>query len=112
MSDPVLNAFTSLERVLLRNERRSAAMRERMAQIRKLRSQGLPYREIVPAEEPPLVVEMLTESAQELDRTGAEVRRAQARELHREGMRMEQIAYHFGVTRQRISALLRASKTA
>jgi hypothetical protein len=112
MSDPVLNAFTALERVLLVNERRSAAMRERMEHIRKLRSQGLAYRTIVPAEEPPLIVEMLTQSAQELDRVGAEVRRNQARELHREGMKMDQIARHFGVTRQRISALLRTKRTA
>jgi hypothetical protein len=108
--DPVLAAFASLERVLIVNERRSRAMRERIAHIRELRAQGLGYREIVPAEEPPLIVELLTESAQELDRAGAEVRRTEARELHREGMTMDRIAHHFGVTRQRVSALLRSGK--
>jgi predicted transcriptional regulator len=35
------------------------------------------------------------------------VRRTEARTLHREGLTMDQIAQLFGVTRQRVSALLR-----
>jgi hypothetical protein len=108
--DPVLAAFDALERVLDANDRRSAGMRERIAHIREQRAQGLGYRAIVPAEEPPLIVELLTDSAQELDRVGAEVRRTEARALHREGMTMDQIARHFGVTRQRVSALLRSAQ--
>lgn len=107
--DPVLDAMTALEHVLLENERRSTAMRERMALIREQRAQGRDYRTIVAEEEPPLIVELLTDSAQELDRVGAEVRRTEARALHREGATMDQIAGHFGVTRQRVSALLRAA---
>jgi hypothetical protein len=104
-----MTALDALERVLLANERRSVAMRERIARIRAQRAQGLGYRAIVASEDAPLVVELLTASAQELDRAGAAVRRNQARELHREGMSMDQIARHYGVTRQRVSALLRVA---
>ena len=38
---------------------------------------------------------------------GARVRRAEAVALYGEGMTMEEIAEKFGVTRQRVSALLR-----
>jgi transcriptional regulator with XRE-family HTH domain len=47
-----------------------------------------------------------------LDTLGADVRRAEARALYEEGLTMEQIAEHFGVTRQRVSALLRRTNEA
>jgi predicted transcriptional regulator len=108
-TDAVLEAMAALEAVLEANTRRSQAMRERIGEIRALRLAGHSYREIVSAEQPPLIVELLTDSAQGLDRAGAEVRRTEARALHREGLTMDEIAELFGVTRQRISALLRAA---
>ena len=44
-----------------------------------------------------------------LDTGGAGVRRAEARALYAEGLTMEQIAERFGVTRQRVSTLLRTA---
>ena len=41
---------------------------------------------------------------------GSRLRRAEARALHVEGMTMEQIADLFGVTRQRVSALLKRDR--
>jgi DNA-binding transcriptional regulator LsrR (DeoR family) len=38
------------------------------------------------------------------------VRRAEAQALYAEGMTMEQIADRFGVTRQRVSTLLRKAR--
>jgi DNA-binding transcriptional regulator LsrR (DeoR family) len=38
------------------------------------------------------------------------VRRAEARALYAEGLTMDQIAERFGVTRQRVSALLRKAR--
>src|SRR4051794_20594748 len=98
--DPVLSAMGNLGQGPRGNDRRAAAMRDRIAHIREQRAAGLGYREIVTREEPPLIVALLTESAEGLDRAGAEVRRTEARALHREGMTMDQIARHFGVTRQ------------
>jgi DNA invertase Pin-like site-specific DNA recombinase len=107
IDDPLLAAFDALEVALAENERRGAAMRERMAWIRARRAEGTGYREIVPAERPPLIVELLSDSAHDLEAAGARVRRAEARALHDEGMTMEAIAGHFRVSRQRVSVLLR-----
>jgi transcriptional regulator with XRE-family HTH domain len=56
-----------------------------------------------------LIVQLLTENANLLLSYGTRVRHTEALALHREGMAMEQIARLFGVTRQRISGLLRNS---
>ena len=53
-----------------------------------------------------VIVRLLTESSAALDTAGANVRRAEAEALYAEGLTMEQIAENFGVTRQRVSALL------
>ena len=53
---------------------------------------------------------LLTESIGALAATGARVRRTEALALHDEGMTMESIAAKFGVTRQRVSGLLRAAR--
>jgi len=107
MHDPVLNAMSALERVLEANARRAEAMRERIEHIRERRADGRGYREIVTEEEPPLIVELLSKSAEDLNRAGADVRRTEARALHQEGMTMDEIARLFSVSRQRVSALLR-----
>jgi DNA-directed RNA polymerase sigma subunit (sigma70/sigma32) len=104
--DPVLYALAELDEALARTVERSARIRTRIALIRDEREQGRSYHEIVPAEPRPVVVQMLTECAQDLDSAGARVRRAEASALHEEGMTMEQIAQCFGVTRQRVSVLL------
>ena len=67
---------------------------------------GREYVDIVRAEERPLVVELLTDVLDELATAGAQFRRAEARVLHVSGMSHEVIAQLFGVTRQRVGALL------
>ena len=64
------------------------------------------YTELVAGGDGPLIVQLLTESSTALDSCGASVRRAEAKALYAEGLTMEQIAASFGVTRQRVSALL------
>jgi ParB-like chromosome segregation protein Spo0J len=105
--DQFLEALTALEDVLADNGRRAKLIKKRIAQLRRLRSRGAPYAEIVSSTEGPLIVQLLTESSTALDTCGANVRRAEARALYAEGLTMEQIAERFGVTRQRVSALLR-----
>jgi DNA-directed RNA polymerase sigma subunit (sigma70/sigma32) len=82
-------------------------MKERIREIRAARSAGRPLREVVPREERPLLVQLLTENASLLQSYGTRVRRSEASALHREGMTMDEIARLFGVTRQRVSTLLR-----
>jgi len=108
--DAFLEALTALERTLADNDKRTTLIRRRIAQLRQLRSQGAPYAEIVPIKDGPLIVQLLTESSAALDVSGASVRRAEARALYAEGLTMDQIAERFGVTRQRVSALLRKGR--
>lgn len=79
---------------------------ERSAVLQEARAGGRPYVEIVTEEQRPLVVEMLTDVLDELSAAGAAFRRAEARALHNDGLSQEAIAKLFGVTRQRVSALL------
>jgi uncharacterized protein YjcR len=105
--DEFLEALTALEHVVADHSKRARLITKRIAQIRRLRSSGESYAEIVSRKDSPLIVQLLTESSIALDTCGANVRRAEARALYAEGLTMEQIAERFGVTRQRVSTLLR-----
>ena len=60
------------------------------------------------AREPrPLLVTRLTQLGDLLTEAGAEVRRAEAHQLRQEGLTQEGVAELFGVTRQRVAALLK-----
>ena len=72
-----------------------------------MRSEGRPYREIVPNEQRPLIVELLTANLDLLSGVGSRLRRAEARVLYDEGLTMDDIAALFGVSRQRVAVLLR-----
>lgn len=106
-SDPVLVALDDLERSLEENVAASRAAIERIREIRHLRGTDLDYRDIAEKTGPPMVVATISANLERLRTSGAALRRAQAQALHDEGLTMEQIAGLFGVTRQRISAILR-----
>jgi hypothetical protein len=72
---------------------------------------GMPLTQAMAAEERPLIISKLVEITDRLHERGGEVRRAEASQLQAEGRTHEQIATAFGVTRQRASALLKASST-
>jgi DNA-directed RNA polymerase specialized sigma24 family protein len=108
--DPFGQALLDLDRALEANLERLGLIKRRIAEIQRQHSEGLSYTEIVEAAPPPLLVQLVTESTKMLDGLGARVRRAEALVLHEEGMTMEEIAERFGVTRQRVSALLREAR--
>ena len=105
--DDFLEALTALEETLDDHARRASLIKKRIAQIRRGRSRGASYTELVSNHDNPLIVQLITDSSTALDLRGADVRRAEARALYDEGLTMEQIAERFGVTRQRVSTLLR-----
>lgn len=105
--DEVLDAIDLLVEALRANTARNKQAIRRAAAIRKMREKGLPYREIVAVEGKPLLVEITRENLAALAEHGSAVRRAKAKALHAEGMTMDEIAEVFGVTRQRVSALLK-----
>ena len=106
----LMRALGELETALEENVARATRMRQRIAEIRSAHESGRPLREIVPLEEQPLIVRLLSESARALDEHGSRVRRLEAQALYGEGLTMDQIAELFGVSRQRVSALLRSAE--
>jgi hypothetical protein len=106
-TESFLQALDDLEGALARTVELTERMRERIGYLRRECASGRPLPEVVTAEEPPLIVQLLTESANILHTYGTRVRRTEARALHHEGVTMDAIARLFGVSRQRVSALLR-----
>src|SRR3712207_3810665 len=90
---------------LFRSELESARTRART--LLELRRTGQPWLELVTAESRPLVVEQISAVMAALATAGGAWRREQAHALQAEDVSINRIAVLFGVTRQRISALLR-----
>jgi hypothetical protein len=102
-----MQALDDLDSALDQSVDMARRMKLRITEIRAVRAEGRTLRDIVPGEERPLIVQLLTESTNLLHAYGNRVRRTEALALHKEGMTMDEIATLFGVTRQRVSALLR-----
>ena len=108
--DQFFEALDQLARALDESFEMTGRMKERIRQLQQAGGSGRPLREIVSREDPPLLVQLLTESSALLQSCGTQVRRTEVRTLYSEGMTMDEIAELFGVSRQRVSALLRESR--
>lgn len=107
VTDDAHEALTALDAVLEGTIAELQSARERLHKVLQARREGSPWRDIVDSEERPLVVESLSRVLDQLSVGGSRFRRAQAQALYAEGLSMERVANLFGVTRQRVSALLR-----
>lgn len=107
MSDAVLAALDDLVAALKENDAAIRVMLKRAEAVRRARAKGLPYRDIVRTEERPLIVELLSGNQERLATAGSRFRRAEAAALRAEGLTLDEIARLFGVTRQRVIALLK-----
>ena len=103
---PALAALRNLAKALEANEVRSQMVRERASEIERLREQGYSWRDIVATEERPLLVEILTRNMAVVVESGSQFRRIEARMLHQEGLKAEEIADLFGVSPEHVSAML------
>ncbi|WP_104524046.1 hypothetical protein [Blastococcus atacamensis] len=81
--------------------------RARAVELAAARTAGRPWLDLVTAEARPLVVESVSSVLSSLASAGHAWRREEAAALQREDVSINRIAALFGVTRQRISALLR-----
>ena len=84
-----------------------AGARERAEHLLDARRSGRAWLDIVTEERRPLVVEQISTVMAALSTAGGAWRREQAYALQSEQVSINRIAALFGVTRQRISALLR-----
>jgi len=104
------SALLALEDLVREIDRCAAELQEARARAELLlaeRRTGRPWLDIVTAEARPLVVERVSTVLSGLAGAGSAWRRAQARALQDERVSINRIAALYGVTRQRISALLR-----
>ncbi|SNR83002.1 hypothetical protein SAMN04488107_0108 [Geodermatophilus saharensis] len=104
------SAVQALEDLVREIDHCAAELREARARAELLlteRRTGRAWLDIVTAEGHPLVVERVSTVLSGLAGAGSAWRRAQARALQDERVSINRIAALFGVTRQRISALLR-----
>lgn len=104
--EELLVALDELVAALQENSRRNQLAVARAEEIKRERAAGKRWSEIVSGEQR-LIVELLTQNLAALTTSGSRLRRLEARALHDEGLSMEKIGRLFGVTRQRISELLR-----
>ncbi|MGY1855339.1 hypothetical protein [Modestobacter sp. SYSU DS0290] len=86
--------------------------RKRAEVLLENRRAGHSWTEIVTDEDRPLIVEQLSSVLATLSTAGADWRREQAAALQSEDVSINRIAAMFGVSRQRVSALLKDSGTA
>ena len=103
-------ATTALEELVAAIDecvRQLQGARTRAEELLAARADGRSWLEIVSAESRPLVVESISAVLSTLARAGSAFRREQAYALQGERVSINRIAALFGVTRQRISALLR-----
>ncbi len=105
-ADDVLEALDDVVAAVRANVEAERRIVRRAAVIRSARRRGRDYRSIVTVEERPLIVEMLRQNQERLATAGSRFRRAEALALRREGLTLDEIAALFGVTRQRVIALL------
>lgn len=110
MRDQVDEALEALDAALRRNLDRIERSIKRAEELRNAHAEGRNWAEVARAEERPMILELISANLDELYQAGGRLRRVMAKALHDEGMSMEQIARLFGVTRQRVSALLREPK--
>jgi uncharacterized protein (DUF3084 family) len=85
--------------------------RERAHQLQEERRRGRSWETIVLGEERPLIVEQISSAMASLAGAGGNWRRTQAQALREEGVSINRIAALYGVTRQRVSALLRGRES-
>lgn len=106
-TDDVVDALEEVAGAAAATRDSTWELERRTVRMKQLRRRGLSWREIVTSEEAPGITGLISATLQLLANAGALLRRALARALVSEGLSTEQIGRLFGVSRQRISTLLR-----
>ena len=105
--DPAADALLSLAGVLRGCAEDCARLADRAEAVHVRRTEGAPWSELAAVEAQPLIVTVITQLMERLAEAGAAFRREEARALADEGLTHDRIAFLFGVTRQRVGALLK-----
>ena len=106
-ADEAVIALQELDAALETSVAELNSARDRIERVLAAKADGATWLEVESVQDGPLVVASVTTVLDRLAAVGSRFRRAEAQALHREGLSMERVAMLFGVTRQRVSALLR-----
>ena len=110
-SDRTVTALRTLAGTFAAAAAELQGMAGRSAHLAGQLEAGATLDEVMGNESRPLIITRLTQLSDRLIEAGAEVRRAEAHQLREEGYTQDRIAETFGVTRQRVSALLKPRPT-
>jgi hypothetical protein len=105
--DPVVVALTTLSEVAASSADDLISLNEDLAALNNHRARGRPWHRIISDLDSPNPLATLTTIATNFARASGAFRRALAVGLRKEGMQVSEIAALFGVSRQRVSALIR-----
>lgn len=105
--DELLAALDAMETAARENAARSKEIQARAKRMRAGIAKGTPVAELLSTATGPLSVELVSRNLMTLQDVGSQLRYALAKALRDEGLTIQAIGDYFGVTRQRISALLR-----
>jgi hypothetical protein len=105
--DPVVAALTALSDVAASSADDLISLNENLAALRNHRIRGRSWHRIISEVDPPNPLPSLATIATNFGRASGSFRRALAVGLRKEGMQVTEIAALFGVSRQRVSALIR-----
>ena len=105
--DPVVDALTALSDVAASSADDLLGLNEDLAVLRDHRVRGRSWHRIISDADAPNPLSALTAIATNFARASGGFRRALAVGLRKEGMQVTEIATLFGVSRQRVSALIR-----
>jgi hypothetical protein len=106
-SNRTVAALRGLATELERTRTELKRLTDRAEKLARRVETGNPLGAAMAAEERPLIITQLVDITDRLHEVGGEVRRAEAEQLVAEGYTQDRIAAEFGVTRQRVGALLR-----
>jgi hypothetical protein len=105
--DPVVTALTTLSDVAVASADDLMGLNEHLDTIRNHRIRGWSWHRIISDDALPNPLSVLTTIATNFASASGAFRRALAVGLRKEGMQVTEIAGLFGVSRQRVSALIR-----
>jgi hypothetical protein len=106
-TDPVVVALAALSDVAASSADDLISLKENLAALRNHRVRGKSWHRIISEGDSPNPLPSLTMIATNFARASGAFRRALAVGLRKEGMQVSEIAALFGVSRQRVSALIR-----
>jgi transposase len=109
--DPAVRALVELRAGLERTITALGAASTRAEELIERRTAGASWYEIVSTEEPPLVIETITQVLDDLGELGSRFRREEALALQREDVSITKIGELFRVSRQRVSTILHGTRS-